>query len=157
MLVKGAHDDNMGFSQSLSRLQICNLQSLSHSRVDKFLMLYRSCTYSIYSSPPGAAYMCQLIESALVQIMACRLFGAKPLSKPMLDYRQLDPWDKIQWNFNQTTKISIHENASDNIVCEMAAILSWGRWVNIILSSVSVDIQVHAVAGLSEDTVMISL
>ena len=29
--------------------------------------------------------------SALVQIMACRLFGAKPLSKPMLGYCQLDP------------------------------------------------------------------
>ena len=25
----------------------------------------------------------------------------------------------------------IHENASANIVCEMAAILSRGRWVNI--------------------------
>ena len=29
--------------------------------------------------------------SALVQIMACRLFGAKPLSKPKLGYYQLDP------------------------------------------------------------------
>ena len=30
------------------------------------------------------------LVSALVQIMACRLFGAKPLSKPMLDYCQLN-------------------------------------------------------------------
>ena len=43
------------------------------------------------SSPPGAAYMRQLIESALVQKMARRLFGVKPLSKPMPDYYQLDP------------------------------------------------------------------
>ena len=28
----------------------------------------------------------QWIKSALLQIMACRLFGAKPLSKPMLGY-----------------------------------------------------------------------
>ena len=42
-------------------------------------------------SPPSAAYKCQWIESALVQIMACRLFGAKPLSKPTLDYYQMDP------------------------------------------------------------------
>ena len=35
-------------------------------------------------SPPSAAYMCQCTGSALVQIMACRLFGGKPLSKPML-------------------------------------------------------------------------
>ena len=43
------------------------------------------------SSPSSAVYMRQWIGSALVQIMACRLFGAKPLSKPMLDYCQLDP------------------------------------------------------------------
>ena len=35
-------------------------------------------------------YMRQWIGSALVQIMACRLFGTKQLSKPMLGYCQLD-------------------------------------------------------------------
>ena len=44
----------------------------------------------VHSYPPSAAYMRQWIGSALVQIMACRLFGAKPLSKPMLGYCQLD-------------------------------------------------------------------
>ena len=39
-----------------------------------------SCLW-INTSPPNAAYMRQWIESALVQIMACRLFGTKPLSK----------------------------------------------------------------------------
>ena len=43
------------------------------------------------SSPPSAAYMRQWIGSTLVQIMACRLFGAKSLSKPVLGYCQLDP------------------------------------------------------------------
>ena len=38
------------------------------------------------SSPPSAAYMRQWIRPALVQIMACCLFGAKPLSKLMLEY-----------------------------------------------------------------------
>ena len=38
------------------------------------------------SSPPSAAYMRQWTGPALVQIMACRLFGAKPLSEPMLEY-----------------------------------------------------------------------
>ena len=52
---------------------------------DKLAMCY------FYSSPPSAAYMRQWIGPALVQIMPCRLFGAKPLSKPMLDYCQLDP------------------------------------------------------------------
>ena len=34
--------------------------------------------------------------------------------------------NKLQWNFNQNTKLFIDENASENIVCEMAAILSRG-------------------------------
>ena len=38
--------------------------------------------------------------------------------------------NKLQWNFNQNTKHFVHENASKNIVCEMAAILYRGRWVN---------------------------
>ena len=37
--------------------------------------------------------------------------------------------NKLQWNFHQNTKLFIHENASENIVCEMVAILSRGRWV----------------------------
>ena len=34
--------------------------------------------------------------------------------------------NKLQWNFNQNTRLFIHENASENIICEMAAILSRG-------------------------------
>ena len=40
--------------------------------------------------------------------------------------------NKLQWNFNQNTKLLIHENASESTVCEMAAILSRGRWVNTL-------------------------
>ena len=32
--------------------------------------------------------------------------------------------NKLQWNLNQNTKLFIHENTSENIVCHMAAILS---------------------------------
>ena len=42
----------------------------------------------------------------MVQIMACLLFGAKPLSKQMLCYNQLNPHHKRRWNFNQNTKLS---------------------------------------------------
>ena len=48
------------------------------------------CFSGLSSTPPSAAYMCQWIGSALIQIMACRLFDAKPLSKPILGYCQLD-------------------------------------------------------------------
>ena len=47
--------------------------------------------YQINSSPPSAAYMRQWIRWVLIKKMACRLYGAKPLSKPMLRYCQLDP------------------------------------------------------------------
>ena len=38
--------------------------------------------------------------------------------------------NKLQWTFNQNTKLFIHENAAQNIVCEMAAILSRRIWIN---------------------------
>ena len=85
---------------------------------------------AINLSPPSAAYMRQWIVTALVQMMACRLFGAKPSSKPMLGYCRFDLRNKLEWNVNQNTKLFIHKNASENIVCKMAAILSRGRWVN---------------------------
>ena len=41
---------------------------------------------SLNSSPPSASYMRQWIGSALIQIMACCLFSAEPLSEPILGY-----------------------------------------------------------------------
>ena len=41
-----------------------------------------------------ARHTCQWIGGALVQIMACRLFDAKPLSKPMLYHCQFGPLGK---------------------------------------------------------------
>ena len=64
--------------------------------IAKALELHLFC---INSSPPSATYMRQWIGSAFVQIMACRLFGGKPLSKPMLCYFQLDSWEQIPLKF----------------------------------------------------------
>ena len=85
----------------------CHNDNLRCSRYWKIFQcddLFIQCTWKRWSScwkrahmiylthlPPSAAYMHQWFGSALVQIMACRLFGAKPLSKPMLGYCQLDP------------------------------------------------------------------
>ena len=47
--------------------------------------------FYINLSSPSAAYMRQWFGSALVQVMACRLFGAKPLLlEPVLTYCQLN-------------------------------------------------------------------
>ena len=78
--------------------------------------------------------MRQWIGSALVQIMACRLFGAKPLSKPVLGYCQLNPQEQILVKFYKNKKLFSRKNASKNIVCEIAAILSRGEWVKTATS-----------------------
>ena len=55
-------------------------------------VLKENYLYAINSSLPCAAYMPQWTGSALVQAMACRLLGAKPLHEPMLAYYRLDFW-----------------------------------------------------------------
>ena len=64
--------------------------------------------------------------------MACRLFGTKLLSKTTLECYQMDPQEQTSAKFDQNTQLFFHGNASAYIVCEMAAILSKGRWVNPI-------------------------
>ena len=49
--------------------------------------------YHVNPSPSSAAYMRHWTGSSLVQVMACLLFGAKPLPEPMLAYCQLDSWE----------------------------------------------------------------
>ena len=45
--------------------------------------------------PPSAAYVRQWTRSALVHVMACHFFGAKPLQEPMVAYGQLDSYEQI--------------------------------------------------------------
>ena len=47
--------------------------------------------------------------------MACRIFGAKPLCKPMMIYCDLDPKE-------HNSNAFIQGNANENIVCETTAI-----------------------------------
>ena len=68
----------------------------------------------VNSSPPhGATYMRQRIRSALVQIMACRLFGAKPFSKPMLCYHQLDSYTPVTQDGDPAAICKIGQIAAD--------------------------------------------
>ena len=54
--------------------------------------IYREYTVPVNSSPPSASYLHWCTGSALVQVMACHLFGTKPLPEPMLGYCQMDPY-----------------------------------------------------------------
>ena len=82
----------------------------------------------INSSLHNAPYVRQWIGSALIQIMACCLFGAKPLSKPMLYIANWALRNKFKWSFNQIHHLFIHKSAPENSVCEMTAILVRSRW-----------------------------
>ena len=74
--------------------------------------------------------MLQWIVSALVQIMACRLFEAKPLPEPMLAYCQLDSWEQISVKFEfEILSFSFKKMYLKIWSDKMAAILSRGRWV----------------------------
>ena len=68
---------------------------------------YLFCHYDvelINSSSPSAAYMRQWIRSALVQILAWCRIGDKPLSKLMLGYCQLDPYEQTSVKFQSKHK-----------------------------------------------------
>ena len=56
--------------------------------------------------------------------MACRLDGAKPLSEPCWNIVNSTLRNKLQWTFNRNSNIFIQENVLENVVCEMASILS---------------------------------
>ena len=56
--------------------------------------------------------------------MACRLAGTKPLFDQWWNIVNWALRNKLQWNFVWNSNIFIQENALENVVCEMASILS---------------------------------
>ena len=88
----------------------------------------------VNSSPRSAAYMHHWIGLAFVETMACRQVVSYSAPSHYLNQCWvIVNWtlkNKLPWNFNQNTKLFIHKNASANIFCKLAAILSRGRWGN---------------------------
>ena len=62
--------------------------------------------------------------------MACRLVSAKPLSEPMLEYGQLDPWEQISMKLLSDFKHFKSRKCIWNVVWKMAAIMSRPQCVN---------------------------
>ena len=86
---------------------------------------------------PLVPHICgQWIWSAMVQIMAWRRIGYEPLAEPMLEYCQLDSCEQTSVKLESKYNFFIHEKRSENIVCEMAAILSRG---DDLLFNISID------------------
>ena len=62
--------------------------------------------------------------------------------------------NKLQWNFNRNTKPFIQENASEIIVCEMAAILSRGRWVKSPVHSSYIIVPLCSVSTINKQIML---
>ena len=91
----------------------------------------------LINSLPSAAYMRQWTGSALVQMMVCRLFGTKQLSKPVLGHYILNIGNKLQWFFNQNTNFSLTEMHLKKIICQNGGHFGQGEinWQNLKLTS----------------------
>ena len=75
------------------------------------------------------AYMLQCSASALFQVMACRLFGAKPLPEPVLAHCQLDSWELLSVKF-EFEFYHFQENKFETVVCPNGShFVQEGRWV----------------------------
>ena len=71
-----------------------------YRRVAAFKSLRFALLCSKFSSPwLGEAYIHHQTMLSLVQMIACRLFGAKPLSEPILMNRWLAHWEQILVKF----------------------------------------------------------
>ena len=81
----------------------------------------------VNSSPPSYAYMRRWTGPSLIQVMACRLFGAKPLSEPMLAYCQLDSWEQISVKFKSKFYLFIQKIYLKMSSAKLMAILSRGE------------------------------
>ena len=90
--------------------------------------LHRCLTHCVWAND-----VCSHISWVNVaQVLAWWLCSTKPLPESMpepMNYYQLDPQEQHLWNLNQDTKILIKENAAENAVCKMAAILFWSQCV----------------------------
>ena len=85
----------------------------------------------INTSSPSAAYMRQWTGSALVQVMACRLFGVKPLPEPMLPYCQLGPLEQTSVKFESKDRSFYSINCT--WICPLRVTLSRGDELSIVL------------------------
>ena len=91
----------------ISNLIIWSKQSLSPLTMEVLYGLFSGihvlCHFCLWAMRiadyPSATYMRKWTVSSLVLVMACRLFGAKPLPEPLLPSCQLDSWEQISVTF----------------------------------------------------------
>ena len=117
---------NINFNVVNHILQLC----LSFSKRNKASVMTMPKSFLTHVS--WVKHMCQRNTPSLVWIMvACHLFGTKPISKPMLVYWLLRTGIKFLRNFNLKITIFIQENGFKNVVYKNAAVLSPPQCLNV--------------------------
>ena len=71
-------------------------------------------------------------DPSLVQKMVCRLIGAKPLYDPMLGYYCLIIGNKVQWNLNKNTTISMQENEVKMSSAKCSGVAKLSHWSIVV-------------------------
>ena len=105
------------------------------------MLLFYKCIYIINSSPPIAAYMRQWIVPALLQMMICRLFSTKPFSCLLSIGPSETNFGEISIKIQQFSFKKMRLKISSD---KLAAILSSGRWVNVLrIKQLKVVAKVH--------------
>ena len=80
------------FLMLINPFNICSAPTHMHTPVPYSCLFVWLILTHIHLVP----HICVIeVGSALVRVMACRMFGAKPLPELMLAYCRLDPWEHI--------------------------------------------------------------
>ena len=112
----------------------------------------RGYSLDFNSSPPSAASMRRWIGSALFQILACCLFGTKPLSNPTLGYCQFDSYEQTSGKFfikiQNFSFPKMHLKISS---AKWRPFLSRGRWVKAVCRSDSPSKGLYVWFGIHRD------
>ena len=106
--------------------------NVNHMRCMVMMLLYEGIGTCMNWSPLSAAYVRQWTGPSFGQVMACRLFGAKPLPEPMVVYCPLDSWEQASVKFESV----FYPFHSRKCIwkCRLAkrrSFCPWGRWVNV--------------------------
>ena len=123
----------------------------------QLLTLFKRQMVAINSYPP--IYMCRWTWPVFIKMMACRLDGTKTLSKPMMEYCKLDLCKQTSVKCqSKNKKLFFCKNASENIVCKMAAILSiWGRVMHKCICKLRHHCHLFSAKPLSEPMLISSM
>ena len=105
---------------------------VTKSKLNKKVML-------VNSSPPSVTYVHQWTEPYVVQVMACRLFGAKPIPEPNWSNPGLLLIGLLGTNFSEIwigiLSFSFNKMHLKMLSAKMSAIFSRGRWVKNYFSN----------------------